>query len=132
MAGQLKRKGKFDPQKKFMKTQGNEKKKATQNAISEPNGAGSLDQNLLLYGDFDKSKGASILDDINGNQESSTSNVGGYTPTEFPLEAKLMQPSYALEQASSPSSDFSSAAPQTQTAAAQQYQKEFEFDKSNP
>ena len=52
-----------------------------------------------------KSEAKSVLDDINGNTESATSNVGSYTPTEFPLEAKLMTPSYALEPAS-PSSEI--------------------------
>ena len=97
MIGQLKRKGKFDLKSEFMKPP-RSTTRAAENAISEPNGAGSIDPNLLLYGNLDNSK--SILDDVNGNQESMTSNVGDYTPTEFPLEAKLMQPSYALDSAS--------------------------------
>ena len=50
------------------------------------------------------------LSDINGNDMLASSDVGSYTPTEFPLEAKMMQPSYALEPAS-PSSEIESFMP---------------------
>lgn len=81
-----------------------------------------------------KSEAKSVLDDINGNAESATSNVGSYTPTEFPLEAKLMSPSYALEPAS-PSSEIESFMAQSKSAsinekdteATSQPSGEFEF-----
>lgn len=110
MIGQLKRKGKFDMNSEFMTSRRRSSKakpaNLAQNAISDPN---EVDPNMLMFGNLDGKPKGSILDDINGNQESLTSNVGGYTPTEFPLEAKLLQPSYALEPAS-PSSDFDSGA----------------------
>ena len=56
-----------------------------------------------------------------------TNDVGGYTPSEmvFPLEAKLVEPKYALEPAS-PSSDLEQYMQQTPATA--NAKKEFEFD----
>eukprot|EP00354_Favella_ehrenbergii_P003361 CAMPEP_0170465204 /NCGR_PEP_ID=MMETSP0123-20130129/9632_1 /TAXON_ID=182087 /ORGANISM="Favella ehrenbergii, Strain Fehren 1" /LENGTH=106 /DNA_ID=CAMNT_0010731035 /DNA_START=839 /DNA_END=1157 /DNA_ORIENTATION=+ len=41
----------------------------------------------------------SAIDDLGFNGMSS-GNVGSYVPTEFPLEAKLVQPAYQMESAS--------------------------------
>jgi len=118
IVGQLKRKGKFDMNSDYMnrrRSKGNKAKPAdlAKSAISDPN---EVDPNLLMFANLDSKQKASssgTLDDINGNQESS--NVGSYTPTEFPLEAKLMQPSYALEPAS-PSSEIEAMAPSSTTS----------------
>ena len=139
IVGQLKRKGKFDMQSEYMRPSSRRSQagkptattSSATNALSEPNGA--VDPNLLLFGGFSSNgnksaatsttksgSSSSILDDINGNyQESASSNlkekVGTYnTPSMFPLEAKLMQPSYALEPASPSSEIEHPAAPQTQ------------------
>lgn len=42
MIGQLKRKAKFDTNSEFMKPRSSSKQKVAQDAISEPNGGGSL------------------------------------------------------------------------------------------
>ena len=92
--GQLKRKGKFDLNSEFMKKKPS---KAVDNAISDP--IGRPDANSLLGNPNSKS----ILDDLGVG---STGNVGSYVPTEFPLEAKLVQPAYTLEPASPSSNDL--------------------------
>ena len=78
--GQLKRKGKFDLKNPFMKKS---KKKGDNDAISQP--GGQPDPNSLLMGSLNTN--GSALEDINGNCDEN--KVGEYTPTEFPLEAKL-------------------------------------------
>lgn len=121
VVGQLKRKGKFDTQSEYMKSQLFSGYRASnpqgKNAIGSPN-AGVPDANLSLLGNPNSKN---ILDDINGNMEMPAGgNVGTYKPTEFPLESKLLMPSYALEPAS-PSSDLSQfMTPEESTGNSQQ------------
>lgn len=74
VVGQLKRKGKMDIPSK----------KNNNNALD--GNSSQIDPDSLLGNPNSKS----ALDDINGNLVSATSNVGEYTPTEFPLESKLL------------------------------------------
>ena len=78
--------GKFDINKKF-------KNSASADAVSYP--AGMPDANRLL-GNSDQNAN-SLLEQLN------TGDVGGYVPTEFPLESKLQK--QAQEQSASPSSN---------------------------
>jgi len=82
--GQLKRKGKFDPRSEFMKAKHHD-------AISGP----KIPDSSSLLGNPASRSG---LDDINNGLLAS--NAGGYTPTEFPLEAKFVPPRYELDSAS--------------------------------
>lgn len=118
--GQLKRKGKFDLNSEFMKPT---TKRGQGNPIS--NLAASLPAaKTSLLGNPNS---RNILDDINSGVMG-TNDVGGYTPSEmlFPLEAKLVEPKYALEPAS-PSSDIEQYMQQT-PASGNNAKREFEFD----
>ena len=111
--GQLKRKGKFDEQSEFMKPNHTSSKKKSDAASNNMQ--------------FENSSSRNILDDINGGV-SGTSDVGGYTPTEiFPLEAKMIEPKYALEPAS-PSSDIEQYMQQQDPSSKAQPANEFNFD----
>lgn len=107
VVGQLKRKGKFDMQSEYMKSQSFSGYRAGNPKSKSANGSSNLggpDAKLSLLGNPNSKN---ILDDINGNMEMPTGgNVGTYKPTEFPLESKLLVPQYALDSAS-PSSDLS-------------------------
>lgn len=103
--GQLKRKGKWDLNSEFYKEKNDPKKKSS-NAISAP--SSQADPSFLL-----RKKPNKPLQDIN---ENSGCGVGTYqVPTEFPLEAKMLTPSYALEPAS-PSSEIDSASAASQAS----------------